>query len=296
MRKLEVYRAFTLIEIVKLIISSLLIRIVNGFQYHNKLLPFKEYLILILNQNYTFKRIDSDSILLKRRDNHTFFIIRPYNSDIKVFEQILILKEYQYIIELLSTRIQNKTQLQIIDCGSNIGLFTYWLMSKSNNINAVCIEANRSNFEFQKKHLNRFLNQNCEIKLLQKAIWNEDDITLTVSDKFRDGDSWSQSVSSNTNSELSNEIVKSIQLNTLYQQYFQDKIIDVLKIDIEGAEIPVFSNIKSLDKVLRNTRVIAIEIHEELSGFQNITNVLEKFEFRVVKIGEITFGINKIHE
>ena len=75
--------------------------------------------------------------------------------------------------------------------------------------------------------------------------------------------------------------VSTTTLSTLYSKYFQDSVIDICKIDVEGAEYEVFRS--SPDDILRKIRYLIIELHDasqtpafltrvKTLGFQDITD------------------------
>ncbi len=70
-------------------------------------------------------------------------------------------------------------------------------------------------------------------------------------------------------------------LSALYSKYFQDSVIDICKIDIEGVEYEIFRS--SPDDILRQIRYLIIELHDasqtpafltrvKTLGFQDITD------------------------
>jgi hypothetical protein len=69
--------------------------------------------------------------------------------------------------------------------------------------------------------------------------------------------------------------------------------IDLLKIDIEGAERYLFANDETAAQTLRNAKFIAIEIHDQFRIRPRIYNCLDKFGFDYFDDGELTIGRNK---
>ncbi len=57
------------------------------------------------------------------------------------------------------------------------------------------------------------------------------------------------------------------------------KTIDILKIDIEGAETELFLEYPIIDQILINTKVVIIEIHDEFNIREKIYAVLKKNRF-----------------
>jgi len=69
-------------------------------------------------------------------------------------------------------------------------------------------------------------------------------------------------------------------------------VIDILKLDIEGAEKEVFLDDQSIDAVLNNVRVIICELHYEGEIKNRILNKITEFGFTYETIGEDWLFIN----
>jgi FkbM family methyltransferase len=164
----------------------------------------------------------------------------------------------------------------IIDCGANIGLASYFFASSYPDAEIHSIEADPQIFEFLKKNMNS-LCQNVNIKFINKAVWKDD--TSEISFQASGSDA-GKVVSTNNGS---------IKVPTLsianYIQNFQS--IDLLKIDIEGAEREVFPN---LAPVLRKFKFLFLEYHAwegEKEFLSEILSILEKsgFKYNLEPIG-----------
>ena len=55
--------------------------------------------------------------------------------------------------------------------------------------------------------------------------------------------------------------------------------IDLLKIDIEGAEQQIFNDEPHLAQFLPSVRFLILEVHDEFIDSQNICNILSGFHF-----------------
>jgi FkbM family methyltransferase len=68
--------------------------------------------------------------------------------------------------------------------------------------------------------------------------------------------------------------VKTTTFESLYNQYFRDRVIDICKIDIEGAEYDLIDSIR--DDLLRKMRYLVIEFHDgskTSSAIRRLTNL-----------------------
>ncbi len=66
--------------------------------------------------------------------------------------------------------------------------------------------------------------------------------------------------SGSTDPSMLQEVVPTTTLQALYDRYFEDRLIDICKIDIEGAEYELFES--SSDDLLRKIRYLFIEFHD----------------------------------
>ena len=159
----------------------------------------------------------------------------------------------------------------IIDCGAHIGLASIYFAEKYPKGKIYAYEAD--------PNIAKTLNENLislglkNIETFSKAVWINDSGVLF---KRTNDDS---GFVSNSESESCLKI-PSIRLKNI----LKDKEIDLLKLDIEGAEFEV---IKDCGEVLTNVKNIIIEVHkfrEHNGSLADILNILEKNSF------EYTFG------
>lgn len=208
--------------------------------------------------------------------------LRRKGSDFNVYKQVIFGKEYQPIIDFF---IINQIHPQfIIDCGANIGLTSMLLGYHFKDAIIYAIEPDGSNFEMLK--YNTQFNQN--INLINKAVWSEV-TTLKIDRNFRDGQDWS--VRTVRDSCASYDAVQTITIMEILKESNIDTI-DLLKIDIEGAEAELFRSENNYE-FLEYTNCIAIEIHDECIDRQTIYNILKKKSFILFNSGELTVGIRK---
>lgn len=250
-----------------------------------KFLDFERRVNIYINIGYKIVRVSSGVICLIK--NNERYLLRIESSDLNVFDQVIINKEYGHLSSLIDKCDLKNRRLKVIDCGSNIGLFSLWLLYNFKIEKIFCFEADSKNFEFQNLSIER-LDFNSMVKSFNLAIWPVSNQDLFVTDSFRDGREWARMVT--MKSDLSFEKkVKSICLNNILNLINLDEI-HLLKIDIEGAEKEVFENDSSFDKLLNFVSIIAIEIHDEVKCDEMIRLKLLKFGFTIETIGETTYG------
>jgi FkbM family methyltransferase len=202
------------------------------------------------------------------------------HSDVMVYNQIFIDEEYKIIKEILLN--VKKDKYQIIDAGANVG-YTSLYFALDSNADIVAVEPSSNNVLVLKKNieLNQLANK---IEVRKSALSCNSQNKYKIDNHFRDGLDWSTTTILDSNGD-----VDSISIGDLYIEKKWD-IIDLLKIDIEGAEAEIFrSDINFLTK----TRVIAIEVHEEFISNIEIETILKNYGFIVFSAGELTVGVNK---
>lgn len=173
--------------------------------------------------------------------------LRTHSSDVETFAQVIGAREYE-IPGLGDVRT-------IIDAGANIGLATAFFAERFPAAHIIALEPEQSNFDLLRRNVANRPNVTC----LKKALWSESG-TVTVVDPGQGH--WAFRTCGATAPRKSRErvvgTVECVTVADLMRTYAVDRI-DLLKIDIEGAEKEVFeSSAPWIDRV----DVIAIELHD----------------------------------
>ena len=174
--------------------------------------------------------------------------LRVGTSDIAVFAAIFIDHEYEF--STLPGTFNN-----VVDLGANTGISSLYFAQKYQAARVIAVEPEPGNF--------RMLRRNCSseprIVPVQAAIWPEDTrirLRLRNDDGERLADWAFQATESAT---LDSIDVEAVSVPTIMQRYGLQSI-DLLKIDIEGAERELFA--RETEAWLPTVRCIAIETHE----------------------------------
>lgn len=205
----------------------------------------------------------------------------PDSSDISVFKQIICWEEYAAVVETYKRYFGGEKPVTIIDAGGNIGLTSIYLAAHFNICRIVSVEPDTENF--------RALSANVyglSVQPVQGAVWNADSRLVIVRD-FRDKLSWSSRVVEVSESEC--DFTAAYTILGLIEKY-NLKSVDILKVDIEGAEKEVFA--ENSCSFLSSTKCVAIEIHDEFGCREDIYTCLQKYNFKYFTSGELTIGIN----
>lgn len=196
-------------------------------------------------------RFIAPNCLIKvKRENIKFpFYLRSGTSDVPTFDQIFIDEEYNF--ESL-----NKPKV-IVDAGANVGLASIYFANKFPDAKIISIEPERSNFELLEKNTSPYPNITC----IHAALWNQNKkINLIDPGLGKWGFMTEESGSSEKSSASDHGLVDAITVEKIVQQ-FKLSSIDILKIDIEGAEREVF---KDSSPWLEKINSIIIELHDRM--------------------------------
>ncbi len=212
-------------------------------------------------------------------------ILRLADSDVFVFYQVYLLEEYKPLVDIYQ-RYFGKSAKVIIDAGSNIGLTATYLASHFPASQIICLEPDDANFKQLRR--NAELSNHTNFDLVKKALWSSNQ-NVSISRHFRDGQSWSIQVST---SSCQHDFVSSISLASIIEE-FEIQEIDIMKMDIEGAEREIFSDHEDALFFLSKIKALAIEIHEDVVEKSTIEGVLKKAGFTLFRGGESIFGFNR---
>ncbi|GAA4406025.1 hypothetical protein GCM10023187_25020 [Nibrella viscosa] len=195
--------------------------------------------------------------------------LRRSKTDIEVFNQIFVELSYDYPLSFEPEFI--------VDCGANIGLSALFFKSKYPKAQIVAIEPEATNFNLLIKNVSSY----SEIFCIRAGIWNTNTV-LKVEDENSFGN-WG--FNCRPVNEKSLNTVNAITINQIMSQYNKSEI-DVLKIDIEGSELELFSD--KYEKWLPNTKVIMIETHDFIRKgcSKSFFSAISKYNFSVFLRGE----------
>lgn len=225
--------------------------------------------------------------IAESRQYGQFYLRKPFSSDYKVFEQIFVVKEYLLLAELIERHCQNN-EVFFIDGGANVGFATIFVqhyLKGKKKIKAILIEPFKDNIETAR--LNFQLRNIDNVYFEMAGLYNKS-CYLRIDHGFRDGMEWSiQTTECNEPTEL-----KAIQIKDLSEKYSLERI-DVLKLDIEGAEKFLFEDENYASSFLKNVSIISIELHDEYNIASKILHTLEKNQFKLQKYGELHVGIKQ---
>jgi FkbM family methyltransferase len=209
-------------------------------------------------------------------------LLRRGGSDAKCVEELCIQGQYDLTNSILTKN--GITVDTILDLGGNIGLASLQFSSKFPNAKCIVVEPDPENAKRAREHL-----VNCDnVVLIEAGIWSRTGVLYT-SREYADGLDWAITVS-DIKSENSVDEISAIGIAELIRDN-EIEVIDLLKVDVEGAEGELFEK-DVAETFLPKTRVIALEIHDALVSRRQIEMMLISHGFILFQDGELTVGIN----
>lgn len=233
-------------------------------------------LLLIIKMLYFNKSAnETKSFKLKGIDNKVY--LRKGTTDFMCFNDIFLNKSYE---------IDIPDPKWIIDCGANIGIGSVYFKVKYPESNIVSLEMEEGNFEILEKNTQNYNN----IHLEKVAVWSSSDEDLILEDGNKE---WGYTVTNEKKGVVFKK-VKSITIDDIMKKY-NIEVIDLIKIDIEGAEKEIFK--EGVCEWLSKTKVLIIELHDRINPGSSIEffKSLIKYDFNMDISGEnlILFLKNK---
>lgn len=225
------------------------------FKYYSKIskrVKFYTRIVGLRGLYYAIKaRIFGSTLLFEmhRNDISSPLSLRIPSSDIMTYKQIFLRQDYEFITE--------EQPDIIIDAGANIGLASIFFANKYPNAKIIAIEPQMNNFELLIKNVESYSN----IFPVQAALWNQNcEINLVDPGLGNWGFMTEEDNSAGARLGSFSHKVNAITVDKIIRDYKFDKI-DILKIDIEGAEKEVFSDTSSW---IENVDALIVELHERM--------------------------------
>jgi FkbM family methyltransferase len=147
---------------------------------------------------------------------------------------------------------------KIIDCGSNVGCATLYFKLLAPSANIICFEPSPVTFSYLKQNVDK--NKFAEVNLVQAACGKENGVITFFIDPTHSTGSTAKEI---WECEMEKCEVAQVRLSD-----FIDETIDLLKLDVEGAECDVLEDLERANKLAFVQRMI-IEFHHNLKPSQS---------------------------
>ena len=172
--------------------------------------------------------------------------IRPGTTDVEVMQQVLLDNEYDFKLPA--------TPKVIVDAGTNIGMAAVYFATVFPEATIFAIEPDRSNYELTVKNTQGYP----RVKALHAALWNtEGQINLL---DVHGGHCGFRTSDDSAGPFHSVAKTPAITVDSLMRDHAIEKI-DLLKLDIEGAEREVFN---ASANWISKVQMIMVELHDYL--------------------------------
>ena len=169
--------------------------------------------------------------------------IRGGTSDLECFIEVFMHNSFKIPF--------NFKPKYIFDIGANVGFASIYFRRRFPDSIIISLEPDASNFELLKKNTEKYKNIHC----LQYGIWNKS----TKLEIIENGNNKWNCRTVETTEGSHKASVPSITIDELMQMFNIEKI-DILKMDIEGAEYNVFSG--AHEKWMPKTKSLIVEMHD----------------------------------
>jgi FkbM family methyltransferase len=203
---------------------------------------------------------------------HPLFL-RLRTSDAKVYRDIFLGREYDYPISF--------SPRTIVDAGANCGITTVFYANRYPEATVVAVEPEASNYMALVRNTRSYPN----VITVQAALWKEDgQVEIFAGDEGFSG--WPRMKSWGKWGFHGREGsgCRAVTLPTLMREVGIETV-DILKVDVEGAEREIFSESAGLDYV----KLLAIELHDRsYPGCSDAVNAAAKRHLRTER-GLVTF-------
>jgi FkbM family methyltransferase len=195
--------------------------------------------------------------------------IRPGTSDLRCLRKVFVDGEYWMPFEI-NPRL-------IVDAGANIGLATLYFSNKFPGAKIIAIEPEQSNYDLLIRNCSGMTN----VTLWRAAVWNSD-TSLQIANP--DAEKWAFRVTPGINGSG----IKALTIPQILAQSGHDTI-DILKLDIEGAERELFQD--GCEEWLPRVKMIIMELHDRYAPgcSRAVYSKLCQVPFRQEILGESVF-------
>jgi len=243
------------------------------------------YFLTLINCDAYSESIQGDFYQFRNKQGVRFIARKGSSSDLEVFNQVWGRDDYSKATDIVSDR-SNTGNITIIDAGANVGYTSLFFYQCFPEARIISVEPDEDNFSILKWNIR--LNDADKIESLKAGIWSHR-ANLIVDKSFRDNREWSFQVRE-ANQET---VLKGIHILDIMNDFGVEEI-DLLKIDIEGAEKYLFDDSEKNRAFLNKTKVLAIEIHDEEISRERVCDILVRSGFSYFDYSDLTIASKTI--
>lgn len=176
---------------------------------------------------------------------HPFHLRMP-SSDVSTYKQVYLDQEYDFDV--------SRDPEVIVDAGANIGLASIYFANRYPNARIIALEPETGNFGMLRRNVAKYPN----VTPVHAALWNANEEITLVDPGLGDWGFRTESRKDGSSIAGASHKVQAMTVDRVMEEFKLERV-DILKVDIEGAECEVFENtLEWLDKV----ESIIVELHE----------------------------------
>lgn len=212
--------------------------------------------------------------------------LRDRGSDLMVFDQLFPGKGLEKVIDEAKRKFTTGN-IRIMDCGSNIGLSVLIFKASFPDATVLAVEPSKENFARLARNVEG--SGVSKVQMVEGGVWSAAGM-LSGSNNFRDGKDWSFTLN-----ESNQKGEKTIMVDTIAGMALRAgwQSVDILKIDIEGAEFVLFRNLDAWRPILDAVKIISVEPHDEIGPSSELEQVLRENNFHTSWHQELLIGVRK---
>jgi FkbM family methyltransferase len=270
-----------------------LVRILGRLVPWNRWLEFNDFLDTLLDRGGTVERRGGHVVVeqgLAQLGGRLRAELRPGTSDLPTWVQIAGLEDYAIVERLLRQR-SGRPILTIVDAGANIGLTSLYFAQAFPECRILAIEPEPDNFEMLVHNVRRLKDR---VECVRAAFWPVDEPLQMDPEPFRGGREWARTVRRLEEVAVERASGKvPVVTPSGADARLGGRGVDLLKMDIEGAEAEFFADVERCRNLLVRTGAIALEVHPERIDLHQVLYALDEAGFLVVPGRDFLFGIRR---
>jgi FkbM family methyltransferase len=200
--------------------------------------------------------------------------VRVGTSDYVILQQIFAEHEYAPLLKLRELSL-------ILDGGANVGYASIWFLNHFPSARVIAVEPDPANYQICRQNLAPYGQR---VSVLNTALWSHP----TGLVRCRTGLTMEAAAMVRKAAGGEKPDLMAVDIPSLIEMS-REPVVDLLKLDIEGAESEVFR--AGTQGWLRQVKNVVIEIHgPECEGI--FSAAMQSFDFECVKSGELTICLN----
>ena len=201
-------------------------------------------------------------------------LLRERGSDVLTFTEVIQQEVYREVVTAV------RDCHTIIDLGANIGLASRYFADHFPNCKILAVEPNPSTYEVLLLNVERLV-ANGRCRVLRAAVWGSE---KTLTGAVDDPDHFSAFAMHETAEASGEESILGWPMTKIIAHFGFERV-DLLKVDIEGAEVELF---KGNVDWLQHVGTIAIEFHNNSREDCRFDDLMKEYGFRIVDSGSHT--------